>query len=96
MLVCGECAVSYFFGDGGVPFMLADLQGQESGETAVLKKDIMKMFTNYNRSLDESGFSRFSTFINWGFASEFNQYSKCQSKLHPASAGVLGWFISRG
>ncbi|MCP3806177.1 methyltransferase domain-containing protein [Paenibacillus sp. Lou8.1] len=73
MLVCGECAVSYFFGDGGVPFMLADLQGQESGETAVLKKDIMKMFTNYNRSLDESGFSRFSTFINWGFASEFNQ-----------------------
>lgn len=38
MLVCGECAVSYFFGDGGVPFMLADLQGQESGETAVLKR----------------------------------------------------------
>ncbi|KWX80145.1 hypothetical protein AMQ83_35585 [Paenibacillus riograndensis] len=30
--------------------------------------NVMKMFTEYNRSLDESGLSRFSTFINYSKA----------------------------
>ncbi|GGG12856.1 phthiotriol/phenolphthiotriol dimycocerosates methyltransferase [Paenibacillus albidus] len=88
--------------------MLAELQGQDSRMTAALKKDVMEMFTAYNRSLDESGLSRFSTFINWGFASEINHapasvnrnsirlLQECLDGLNLEGANILEVACGRG
>lgn len=107
-LLCLDCTVSYSIGDGGVPFMLGELQGHDSRDSAALKKGVMEMFTAYNQSLNESGLSRFSTFINWGFASNSSQapasvnrnsirlLQECLDGLNLEDANILEVACGRG
>lgn len=69
-LECESCILQYAISDG-IPIMLAD-QAEGSDERksagALAQKEMVKRtFDSINRSLEEKGLSRFSTFINWGY-----------------------------
>lgn len=71
LLKCGTCLRQYTI-SGGIPCMLAN-QALYSGEqleveVSTRKEAVRSMFNTINHSLEQNGLSRFSTFINWGYA----------------------------
>ncbi|MCA0755179.1 methyltransferase domain-containing protein [Paenibacillus sp. N4] len=72
-LACRACGLRYPMADG-LPNMLTEgLQGsaeeRDLSADAVQKAAVQGVYDAINRTLEEKGISRFSTFINWGYAS---------------------------
>lgn len=61
--VCGSCPASYEPAGGGPHRLTAD-DSRESER----KEAVKQMFTAMHRTLEANGLSRFSTFVNWGYA----------------------------
>lgn len=57
---CSDCGRVFLYSEG-YPVMLPD---PKDGQ----KQAVTRMFEAINQSLEEKGLSRFSTFINWGYA----------------------------
>ncbi|AIQ12906.1 class I SAM-dependent methyltransferase [Paenibacillus durus] len=65
---CTSCGASYPLQGGSIPHLLLESNAQEPVEHKVQKVAVKEMFTSFNQALEENGVSRFSTFINWGYA----------------------------
>lgn len=60
-LYCAPCGIRFETVEGQ-PVMI------DPGNVGGLKEDVQRTFTAINRSLEDKGLSRFSTFNNWGYA----------------------------
>ncbi|WP_223068406.1 class I SAM-dependent methyltransferase [Paenibacillus caui] len=69
-LVCGTCGLEYARENGVVSMLIDRHLTEKLAEGAARKEAIIGMFDSINRSLEEKRISRFSTFINWGYAAE--------------------------
>lgn len=67
-LACPACGQRYRMTEGGIPCLLPNETGQESGEHRERKEEVKRIFTAFGQALADNGVSRFSTFINWGYA----------------------------
>ncbi|MCA0755178.1 methyltransferase domain-containing protein [Paenibacillus sp. N4] len=67
-LACRACGQRYRVVEGGIPSLLPNETGQESGEYRERKEEVKRMFTAFGQALADKGVSRFSTFMNWGYA----------------------------
>lgn len=67
-LDCTSCAESYPMAAGSIPCLLVESDALETMEHKAQKEAVKEMFTSFNRALEQTGVSRFSTFINWGYA----------------------------
>ncbi|MEV5025271.1 methyltransferase domain-containing protein [Paenibacillus sp. LPE1-1-1.1] len=67
-LFCEACMQGYRLTEGGIPCLLPNEAGKESDEYWEQKEAVKEMFTSFNRALEENGVSRFSSFMNWGYA----------------------------
>ncbi|WP_158454059.1 methyltransferase domain-containing protein [Paenibacillus durus] len=65
---CTSCGASYPVQGGSIPHLLPESSAQETMEQKEQKAAVKEMFTSFNRALEDNGVSRFSTFINWGYA----------------------------
>ncbi|MDT3426266.1 SAM-dependent methyltransferase [Paenibacillus forsythiae] len=65
---CTSCGASYPVQGGSIPYLLPESSAQETLEEKARKAAVKEMFTSFNRALEDNGVSRFSTFINWGYA----------------------------
>lgn len=79
-LVCKPCGFRYKQ-EEGIAIMLAE----DEAQGAAHKEAVREVFDSINRSLETKGLSRFSTFINWGYAS--------LEEEQPGFQGVNGSFI---
>jgi SAM-dependent methyltransferase/uncharacterized protein YbaR (Trm112 family) len=66
--VCMTCEQSYRFAEDGIPCLLRNADEQETDEHEAQKEAVKHMFTLFSQVLEENGMSRFSSFINWGYA----------------------------
>ncbi|WP_052410215.1 class I SAM-dependent methyltransferase [Paenibacillus durus] len=88
-LVCGTCGLEYAR-ENGVASMLIDRPVAEKlAEGAARKEAIIGMFDSINRSLEEKRLSRFSTFINWGYAAPENEPSGGLLGINQSSIRLL-------
>jgi SAM-dependent methyltransferase/uncharacterized protein YbaR (Trm112 family) len=67
---CVTCKESYRYADGGIPCLLPS---ESEDEHKAQKDSVRQMFTAFNQALADNGVSRFSAFINWGYAEARDQ-----------------------
>lgn len=65
---CTSCGQSYPMAAGSIPCLLPESDVPETAEDQARKAAVKEMFTSFSRALEQTGVSRFSTFINWGYA----------------------------
>ncbi|MGC5770828.1 methyltransferase domain-containing protein [Paenibacillus pabuli] len=69
-LICETCGLEYAWEEGLASMLIDRPVAEKLAEGAAQKEAIIGMFDSINRSLEEKRLSRFSTFINWGYASD--------------------------
>jgi SAM-dependent methyltransferase len=90
-LDCEGCGQRYDAADG-IPVMLTKggvSLAEESDPVAARKEEIKTIFTSINRVLENKGLSRFSTFVNWGYAPLEEEESSRPGAFNQSSIRML-------
>lgn len=77
-LICETCGLGYAREEGLTSMLINRPVAEKLAEGSAQKEAVIGMFDSINRSLEEKRLSRFSTFINWGYAPKIEQPGSLQ------------------